>query len=138
MAWWPCFSFAEGMVCSKKVVRTIKEQEKWKAGIPYRGNKRQKVNKILDLLPNGERFIDAFGGGGCVSLHAATAMKFDTVVYNELDSNIFQLFTEFAIKHNQIDLKRFVVPNRERFFIAKNREKKNTGRQHYSYVMVFF
>lgn len=105
-------------------MKTIKEQDKWKAGIPYRGNKRQKVNKILDLLPNGERFIDAFGGGGCVSIHAATAMKFGTVVYNELDPNIFQLFTEFAIKHNQIDLKRFVVPNRERFFIAKNREHK--------------
>lgn len=48
----------------------MKNSEKWMRGLPYVGNKGQKAQKIIDALPSGNRFIDVFGGGGSISLHA--------------------------------------------------------------------
>lgn len=38
--------------------------EEWMRGLPYVGNKGQKAQQSIDLLPSGGRFIDVFGGGG--------------------------------------------------------------------------
>jgi hypothetical protein len=39
----------------------MKKSEKWKRGLPYVGNKGQKAEKIIDILPAGNRLIDVFG-----------------------------------------------------------------------------
>lgn len=41
----------------------MKLADKWEQGLPYMGNKGQKAEQIIDLLPSGHRLIDAFGGG---------------------------------------------------------------------------
>lgn len=41
----------------------MKLADKWKRGLPYVGNKGQKAEQIIDLLPPGNRLIDTFGGG---------------------------------------------------------------------------
>ena len=42
----------------------MKAKDKWKRGLPYVGNKGQKVEQIMEALPDGKRFVDVFGGGG--------------------------------------------------------------------------
>lgn len=44
----------------------MKQSEKWKRGLPYVGNKGQKAEKVIDVLPAGHRLIDVFGGGGSI------------------------------------------------------------------------
>ena len=96
----------------------MKQKDKWMRGIPYQGNKGQKAQQIMDILPSGKRLIDLFGGGGSISLFATQQDKWQQIIYNELNRDIYQMFTEFIINHNQIDLTAFAVPNRERFFDA--------------------
>lgn len=96
----------------------MKQKDKWMRGIPYQGNKGQKAQQIMDVLPCGKRLIDLFGGGGSISLFATQQDKWQQIIYNELNHDIYQMFTEFIINHNQIDLTAFAVPNRERFFDA--------------------
>ncbi|HJF47574.1 MAG TPA: DNA adenine methylase [Limosilactobacillus oris] len=96
----------------------MNQKDKWMRGIPYQGNKGQKAQQIMDILPGGKRLIDLFGGGGSISLFATQQDKWQQIIYNELNRDIYQMFTEFIINHNQIDLTAFAVPNRERFFDA--------------------
>ena len=108
----------------RKGESNMKLKDKWMRGIPYRGNKGQKAQQIMDILPKGPRLIDLFGGGGSISLFATQQGKWQHVVYNELNQDIFQMFTEFVIKNNQIDLTAFSVPDRERFFTALNKANR--------------
>lgn len=103
----------------------IKEWEKPLRGIPYVGNKGQIAFKILDYLPPSKRFVDLFGGGGSMSLHASYSNKYGKVVYNELDPNIYMLINELILKQKKIDYSAFTVIDRERFFYAKNKEDKS-------------
>lgn len=96
----------------------MKQKDKWMRGIPYQGNKGQKAQQIMDILPGGKQLIDLFGGGGSISLFATQQNRWQQIIYNELNRDIYQMFTEFIINHNQIDLTAFAVPNRERFFDA--------------------
>lgn len=34
-------------------------------GVPYQGNKSRIADRIIHLLPEGDRLVDLFGGGGC-------------------------------------------------------------------------
>jgi hypothetical protein len=34
-------------------------------GVPYQGNKSRIADRIIALLPKGNRLVDLFGGGGC-------------------------------------------------------------------------
>ena len=34
-------------------------------GVPYQGNKSRIADIIINLLPEGDRLVDLFGGGGC-------------------------------------------------------------------------
>lgn len=106
-------------------MRKIKEWEKPLRGIPYVGNKAQIAFKILDYLPPSKRFVDLFGGGGSMSLHASYSNKYGKVVYNELDPNIYMLINELILKQKKIDYSAFTVIDRERFFNAKNKEDKS-------------
>ena len=52
-------------------------------GLPYCGSKSRIADKILDVLPAGNRFVDLFGGGFAMS-HAALK-RFPRVWYNDGD-----------------------------------------------------
>lgn len=52
-------------------------------GLPYCGSKSRIADKILDVLPAGNRFVDLFGGGFAMS-HAALK-RYPRVWYNDGD-----------------------------------------------------
>lgn len=54
-------------------------------GIPYQGSKNGIAEDIIRELPDGNRFIDLFGGGFAMSHCACYSNKYKEVVYNELN-----------------------------------------------------
>ncbi|WP_342590250.1 DNA adenine methylase [Lactobacillus colini] len=107
----------------------IKLKDRWMRGLPYVGNKNQKADQIIDILPEGKRLIDVFGGGGSISLHAISAGKWDEVIYNDINTSIVNLLKALITNNPKIDLKRFAVPNRETFFRYKKQEKISIERE---------
>ena len=41
------------------------EKQEAHYGVPYQGNKSRIADIIISILPEGERLVDLFGGGGC-------------------------------------------------------------------------
>ena len=66
-----------------------------KYGLPYKGSKSAIADKILKVLPSGNRFVDLFGGGGAMSDCARKSNKYESVLYNELEPNLID-------KQNQV------------------------------------
>lgn len=56
-----------------------------KYGLPYMGSKSAIADKIVAVLPAGERFIDLFGGGGAMTHAAALSGKYGEVIYSDAD-----------------------------------------------------
>lgn len=56
-----------------------------KYGLPYMGSKSAIADKIIAVLPAGERFIDLFGGGGAMTHAAALSGKYREVIYSDAD-----------------------------------------------------
>ena len=56
------------------------------------GSKSQIAKYIIDFLPFGKRFVDLFGGGGSMSHCAALSGKYESVLYNELNSVVADTF----------------------------------------------
>lgn len=56
-----------------------------KYGLPYMGSKSAIADKIIGVLPPGERFIDLFGGGGAMTHAAALSGKYNEVIYSDAD-----------------------------------------------------
>ena len=54
----------------------------------YRGGKKRVAEQIIEALPQGEMFIDVFGGSGCVSGAAVRSRKYTEVIYNDLDAQL--------------------------------------------------
>jgi len=94
----------------------LKKSEFWKKGLPYVGNKSQKAQKIIEALPQGERLIDAFGGGGSISLHAAVSKRWEQVIYNDKRATVIFLLKALVENDPQINLDLFTHITREQFF----------------------
>ena len=94
----------------------MKNSEKWMRGLPYVGNKGQKAQKVIDVLPAGNRFIDVFGGGGSISLTAASSGKYDTVIYNDRRKTVVNLLKAFIEDNPHFDLTKYVYMDRETFY----------------------
>ena len=94
----------------------MKKTEKWKRGLPYVGNKGQKAEKIIDILPAGHRFIDVFGGGGSISLTAASSGKWDAVVYNDQRKTVVSLLKALIEDNPHFNLMNYVYMDRETFY----------------------
>ena len=94
----------------------MKQSEKWKRGLPYVGNKGQKAEKIIDILPAGNRLIDVFGGGGSISLTAAASGKWDEVVYNDRRKTVVNLLKALIEDNPHFDLMKYVYMDRETFY----------------------
>ena len=94
----------------------MKQSEKWKRGLPYVGNKGQKAEKIIDILPAGHRLIDVFGGGGSISLTASSSGKWDEVVYNDRRKTVVNLLKALIEDKPHFDLMDYVYMDRETFY----------------------
>lgn len=94
----------------------MKQSEKWKRGLPYVGNKGQKAEKIIDILPAGNRLIDVFGGGGSISLTAASSGKWNAVVYNDRRKTVVNLLKALIEDNPHFDLMKYVYMDRETFY----------------------
>ncbi|WP_204120225.1 DNA adenine methylase [Levilactobacillus wangkuiensis] len=94
----------------------MKAKDKWKRGLPYVGNKGQKVEQIMESLPNGKRFVDVFGGGGCVSLTAASSGKYEEVIYNDRRKTVVELLRALVNDEPHFNLMDYVALTREQFF----------------------
>ncbi|MCW3779767.1 DNA adenine methylase, partial [Levilactobacillus namurensis] len=80
------------------------------------GNKGQKVEQIMESLPNGKRFVDVFGGGGCVSLTAASSGKYEEVIYNDRRKTVVELLRALVNDEPHFNLMDYVALTREQFF----------------------
>jgi len=94
----------------------MKLKDKWKRGLPYVGNKGQKVEQIMEALPNGKRLVDVFGGGGCVSLTAASSGKYKEVIYNDRRKTVVELLRALINDKPHLNLMDYVALTREQFF----------------------
>lgn len=100
----------------------MKKEDKWMRGIPYVGNKGQIAQKIIDELPAGKRFVDVFGGGGSMSLHAINSGKYESVVYNNNTQAEADAFRELLFTNKHADLfKNPPVLTRDEFEVTKGR-----------------
>ena len=93
----------------------MKLKDKWQRGLPYVGNKGQKVEQIMKALPSGKRFVDAFGGGGCVSLTAAVSGKYEEVIYNDRRETVVGLLKALIKDKPHFRLENYVALTREQF-----------------------
>lgn len=93
----------------------MKLKDKWQRGLPYVGNKGQKVEQIMQVLPSGKRFIDAFGGGGCVSLTATASGKYEEVIYNDKRETVVGLLKALITDKPHFRLANYVALTREQF-----------------------
>lgn len=93
----------------------MKQSEKWKRGLPYVGNKGQKAEKIIDILPAGNRLIDVFGGGGSISLTASSSGKWAEVVYNDRRETVVNLLKALIEDSPHFDLMKYIYMDRETF-----------------------
>lgn len=100
----------------------MKKEDRWMRGIPYVGNKGQIAQKVIDELPAGKRFVDVFGGGGSMSLHAVNSGKFESVVYNNNTQAEADAFRELLFTNKHADLfKNPPVLTRDEFEATKER-----------------
>lgn len=93
----------------------MKKIDRWKRGLPYTGNKGQKAQKIMDILPDGDRLIDVFGGGGSISLHAISSGKYKNVLYNDRIKSVVELLKVLINGDPYIDLTKYVCISRDEF-----------------------
>lgn len=106
----------------------MKNADRWKRGLPYVGNKGQKAEKIIELLPTGNRLIDVFGGGGCVSLTAASSGKYKEVIYNDRRKTVVELLRELINDEPHFSLTDYVALTREQFFDWRDNKPDSTER----------
>lgn len=84
--------------------------------MPYVGNKGQQVEQIMEALPDGKRFVDVFGGGGCVSLTATSSGKYEEVIYNDQRKTVVELLRALINDEPHFNLMDYVALTREQFF----------------------
>ena len=63
-------------------------------GLPYKGSKNAIASKIIDILPQGKRLVDLFGGGGAIAHCARLSGKWGRVLYNDVDPLVYDYFTK--------------------------------------------
>lgn len=124
-------------------------------GLPYMGSKSDIVKEIFDILTSAEYFVDLFGGGGSLSHYASLSGKYEKIIYNEIDTNIFNIFKnaclgkyktfkwlsneEFnkKLKNNDIDMEMVLMSfgsNVEKGYCF-SRERESINKDGYDYVM---
>ena len=65
-------------------------------GVPYQGNKSRIADIIIHLLPEGNRLVDLFGGGGAITHCGMLSGKWNEFLYNDINPLITKLFMDAA------------------------------------------
>ena len=65
-----------------------------KYGIVYQGSKTRIADDIIQILPQGKRFVDLFGGGFAMSHCALLSGKYQSVLYNEIEPLLLNLIRD--------------------------------------------
>ena len=65
-------------------------------GLPYTGSKNFIAEDIVNALPEGERLVDLFGGGGAITHAALLLQKYNKFLYNDINPQITQLFVVYC------------------------------------------
>ena len=65
-------------------------------GMPYKGSKNKLAKEIVDLLPEGEVFVDLFCGGCAVTHAAMLSGKYKRFIINDIDPQMPQFFADAA------------------------------------------
>ena len=107
----------------------MKVKDKWKRGLPYVGNKGQNVEQIMEVLPDGKRLVDIFGGGGCVSLTAASSGKYEKVIYNDRRKTVVELLRALVNDEPHFNLMDYVALTREQFFNWRDNQHDSIERR---------
>lgn len=63
-------------------------------GLCYQGSKNGICKELFDYMPNGERFIDLFGGGGAMSHYAYLTQRYKEVCYNEFNEDLVEVIRQ--------------------------------------------
>ena len=74
-------------------VRIHIKGDKMKYGLPYKGSKTAIAEQIVEMLPEGERLVDLFGGGGAITHCAILKDKYKRYLYNDYDKLTLDYFT---------------------------------------------
>ena len=61
-------------------------------GMPYKGSKQAIADTLIAAMPPADYFVDLFGGGGAMAHCAALSGKYKHVIYNELETVIYNGF----------------------------------------------
>ena len=94
----------------------IKKLEKH-YGVPYQGNKSRIADIIINVLPEGKRLVDLFGGGGAITHCGMLSGKWESFLYNDINEMITGLFID-AIYGKYANERRVIT--REEFNDLKN------------------
>lgn len=63
-------------------------------GIPYKGSKSKVALWVISQLPKGKRLVDLFGGGGAITHCGILSGKYESVLYNEKNKAVADLFQD--------------------------------------------
>lgn len=88
-------------------------------GVPYQGNKSRIADIIVSLLPQGDRLVDLFGGGGAITHCALLSNKWNRYLYNDINPAITGLFMD-AVHGKYHDERRVIT--RDEFNQLKDEE----------------
>lgn len=86
-------------------------------GLPYQGSKSRIADIIINVLPEGERLVDLFGGGGAITHCGILYNKWNKYLYNDINPLITQFFID-AIHGKYKDENRVIT--KEQFDELKN------------------
>ena len=75
-------------------IRYAKTGSGYSLGAPYQGSKGRIASQIIDLLPEGSRFVDLFSGGGAMTHAAMLSGKFDSYRMNDVSPKGQDLFLQ--------------------------------------------
>lgn len=86
-------------------------------GFGYQGSKNKICRWLMEHLPCGKRFCDLFGGGFAVSHAALLSGKYNSVFYNEIDKNVFDIVRRYILNKEPVPMQWI---SREDFLRLKN------------------
>lgn len=84
------------------------------------GSKNAIAEKIVRVLPAGERLVDLFGGGGAITHCASMFGVWNKILYNEYDKQIFGFFNDVVAGKYRNFIPKWV--SREEFFKTKDED----------------
>lgn len=84
------------------------EKQEAHYGVPYQGNKSRIADIIISILPEGNRLVDLFGGGGAITHCAMLSGKWQSYLYNDINPMITGLFMD-AVNGKYHDERRVIT-----------------------------